>query len=79
MAANVLNSPTAIHASILVVRSFVRMREMLGAHAEFARKLDAMEQKYDAQFKTVFDAIRQLMIPPQTSRPQIGFHAKPQQ
>jgi hypothetical protein len=79
MAANVLNSPTAIHASILVVRAFVRMREMLGAHAEFARKLDAMEQKYDAQFKTVFDAIRQLMIPPQTARPQIGFHAKPQQ
>lgn len=76
MAANVLNSPIAIHASILVVRAFVRMREMLGAHADLARKIDNMEKKYDVQFKTVFDAIRQLMRPPQTSRRQIGFHAK---
>ena len=78
MAANVLNSPTAIHASILVVRAFVRMREMLNAHAELARKVDEMEKKYDSQFKTVFDAFRQLMSPPQTPRRQIGFHAKPE-
>jgi hypothetical protein len=78
MAANVLNSPTAIHASILVVRAFVRMREMLNAHAELARKVDEMEKKYDSQFKTVFDAFRQLMSPPETPRRQIGFHAKPE-
>ena len=78
MAANVLNSPTAIRASILVVRAFVRMREMLSAHAELARKVDEMEKKYDGQFKTVFDAFRQLMSPPPSPRRQIGFHAKPE-
>ena len=46
--------------------------------AELARKIDNMEQKYDAQFKVVFDAIRQLMAPPLTPRRQIGFHAKPE-
>ena len=55
------------------------MREMLSTHADLARKIDDMENKYDAQFKTVFDAIRQLMRPPQTSRRQIGFHTKPDQ
>ena len=78
MAANVLNSPTAIHASILVVRAFVRMREMVNAHAELARKVDEMEKKYDGQFKIVFDAFRQLMNPPESPRRQIGFHAKPE-
>jgi hypothetical protein len=76
MAANVLNSPIAINASILVVRAFVRMREMAGANAELARKIDEMERKYDAQFKVVFDAIRQLMSPPPTPRRQIGFHVR---
>jgi Mor family transcriptional regulator len=52
------------------------MREMLSAHADLARKLDNMEKKYDVQFKTVFNTIRQLMRPPQTSQRQIGFHAK---
>jgi hypothetical protein len=78
MAANILNSPTAIQASILVVRAFVRMREMLNAHAELARKIDEMEKKYDSQFKTVFDAFRQLMSPPQAARRQIGFHTTPE-
>jgi hypothetical protein len=79
MAANVLNSPTAVQASILVVRAFVRMREMLSAHTELARKIDEMERKYDTQFRTIFDAIRQLMSPPPTSRKQIGFHARPEE
>jgi hypothetical protein len=77
MAANVLNSPIAINASILVVRAFARMREMLGAHADLARKIDDMEKKYDGQFKVVFDAIRHLMCPPRTAQRQIGFHTKP--
>ncbi len=50
------------------------MREMLGAHAELARKIDEMETKYDSQFKVVFDALRQLMAPPQVPRRPIGFH-----
>jgi len=78
MAANVLNSPTAIQASILVVRAFVRMREMLSVHAELSRKIDEMEKKYDAQFKVVFDAFRKLMDSPKTPRRQIGFHVKPE-
>ena len=78
MAANVLNSPTAIQASILVVRAFVRMREMLSVHAELSHKIDEMEKKYDAQFKVVFDAFRKLMDSPKTPRRQIGFHVKPE-
>ena len=78
MAANVLNTPVAINAAILVVRAFVRMREMVSSHAELARRIDDMERKYDDQFKVVFDAIRQLMAPPLTPRRQIGFHAKPE-
>lgn len=73
MLASVLNSPRAIEASIFVVRAFVRMRQILSTHADLARKIDAMEKKYDSQFKIVFDAIRQLMAPPPASKRQIGF------
>ena len=56
------------------MRAFVRMRQMLATHADLARKVDALEKKYDGQFKLVFDAIRQLMAPPRdTRRGKIGF------
>ena len=76
MLANVLKSHTAIHASIQVVRAFVRLREILATHKDLAQKLEALEKKYDRQFKVVFDALRQLMQPedPPKER-QIGFHA----
>ncbi len=78
MAANVLNSPRAIEMSVYVVRAFVRLREVLTTHKDLARKLEELEQKYDAQFKTVFDAIRQLMTPPPgPPKKQIGFHVRP--
>jgi hypothetical protein len=73
MLATVLNSPIAVHASIQVVRAFVRLRKMLAANAELARKLDALEKKYDEQFKVVFDAIRELMQPPEPKKRKIGF------
>jgi ORF6N domain-containing protein len=73
MAANILNSPRAIRTSIVVVRAFVRLREMLHSNADLARKLDALEMKYDAQFKVVFQAIRELMAPPAVSKKRIGF------
>lgn len=73
MLASVLNSPIAIAASIEVVKAFVRLREMLASNAELARKLEALEKRYDAQFKVVFDAIRQLMTPPQKEKRTIGF------
>jgi hypothetical protein len=59
-----------------VVRALVRLRQLLSSNAELARKLDALERKYDAQFKTVFEAIRQLMTPPEKPRREIGFHVK---
>ena len=76
MLANVLNSERAAQTSVMVVRAFVRLRQMLASNAELARKLAALENKYDAQFKVVFDAIRQLMSPPARPKREIGFHVK---
>jgi phage regulator Rha-like protein len=76
MLANVLNSERAAQTSVQVVRAFVKLRQMLASNAELARKLDAMEKKYDKQFKVVFEAIRQLMSPPEPKRREIGFHVK---
>ena len=74
MLASVLNSPAAIEASLHVVRAFVRLRELLTGHKELAEKLDALEKKYDHQFKAVFEAIRQLMNPVHKSLgTRIGF------
>ncbi len=74
MLATVLNSAIAVTASIQVVRAFVRLRAVIVAHKELARKLRELENKFDRQFKVVFEAIRQLMEPPALppSRP-IGF------
>ena len=76
MLANVLNSERAAQTSVQVVRAFVRLRQMLASNAELARKLAALENKYDAQFKVVFDAIRQLMSPPAKPKREIGFHVE---
>ena len=76
MLATVLNSPVAVHASIQVVRAFVRLREIVSTHRELARRLDKLEQKYDAQFRVVFDAVRQLMAPQKKRRLGIGFRAE---
>ncbi len=76
MLASVLNSPTAVSASIEVVKAFVRLRQILASNVELARKLEILEKKYDAQFKVVFDAIRQLMTPPEKEKRQIGFRAE---
>jgi len=78
MLANVLNSERAAQTSVQVVRAFVRLRQVLASNAELARKVDALEKKYDRQFKVVFDAIRQLMAPTEKQRREIGFHVKPE-
>ena len=57
----------------VAMRAFVRLRHMLASHADLARKLDALERKYDAQFKIVFDAIRRLMTPSAPTPRRIGF------
>ena len=73
MLSSVLRSLRAIQVNIEIVRTFVRLRQMLASNAELARRLDDLEKKYDAQFKVVFDAIRQLMAPPEPKRRPIGF------
>lgn len=73
MLSTVLRSPRAIAVNIEILRAFVAMRQMLGSHADLARKVDALEEKYDAQFKGVFDAIRELMTPPTSPQRKIGF------
>jgi hypothetical protein len=73
MLSSVLRSERAVHVNIEIMRAFVRMRGILAAHADLARKLAALEKKYDAQFKVVFDAIRQLMTPPPQPKGKIGF------
>ena len=79
MLSSVLRSPRAVRVNIEIMRAFVRLRQIVASHAELARKLEALEKKYDAQFKVVFDAIRQLMAPPGEKRHAIGFHAKREQ
>jgi hypothetical protein len=76
MLANVLNSDKAVAASVQVARAFVRLRRLLTSTPELARKLDALEKKYDVQFKVLFDAIRELMEPPEVPQKQIGFRAR---
>jgi hypothetical protein len=60
MLSSVLHSKRAVQVNIAIMRVFVKLREMIAAHKDLARKLLGMEKKYDAQFKVVFDAIRQL-------------------
>ena len=76
MLSSVLRSKRAIHVNVEIMRAFVRLRRMLASNEELARKLAALERKYDAQFKAVFDAIRQLMKPPEPNKRKIGFLVK---
>jgi ORF6N domain len=74
MLSSVLTSDRAAAVNVAIMRTFVRLREMLLSNADLARKLNALEQKYDAQSKVVFDAIRELMTPPASPKRRIGFH-----
>ena len=74
MLSSVLHSARAVHVNIEIMRAFVRLRQMLASNVELARKLAVLEKKYDAQFRVVFDAIRELMVPPQPKKKRpIGF------
>lgn len=75
MLSSVLRSPRAVQVNIAIMRTFVQLRQMLATHADLARKLAALEAKYDAQFKVVFDAIRELMDDSKpVKRGEMGFH-----
>ena len=76
MLSSVLRSPRAVQVNIAIMRAFVKLREILATHRDLARRLDEMESKYDKQFRVVFDAIRQLMTPPEKPRRRIGFAAR---
>jgi len=76
MAANVLNNEQAIRASVQVVRAFVKLSQIIASNAELVRKVNALEQTYDTQFKVVFEAIRQLMNPSPRKVKHIGFRSK---
>jgi len=87
MAATVLNTPRAVEVSVYVVRAFVQLRELAASHRELAKRLDDLEQKTEAlalkqdafsrntraQLKQVFDALRDLMTPPEPPKRPIGF------
>ena len=73
MLSSVLRSKRAVQVNIEIMRAFVRLRQMLASNTQLAGKLAALEKKYDAQFKVVFDAIRQLMTPPEPKKRKLGF------
>lgn len=76
MLSSVLRSPRAVDVNIEIMRAFVRLRQMIAGHADLARKLDELEQKYDKQFAVVFEAIRKLMERPNEVKPrEMGYHA----
>lgn len=73
MLSSVLNSERAILVNIAIMRAFVRLRNLLASHKDLARKLEELEKKYDRKFAVVFEAIRQLMQPPEKAKKEIGF------
>lgn len=74
MLSSVLHSGQAIQVNIAIMRAFTQLRRMLSTHADLARKLEALEKKYDHQFRAVFEAIRELMKPlPELKKNPIGF------
>ena len=76
MLSSVLRSERAVQVNIAVMRAFVKLRGILASHEDLARKLNEMENKYDLQFKVVFDAIRELMTPLSKPRRRIGFESE---
>lgn len=77
MLSSILRSKTAIRVNIQIMRTFSRLRHMLETHGKLKKKIEEMEQKYDSQFKIVFDALRELLAPPTPepkSKSPIGFH-----
>lgn len=76
MLSSVLRSRRAVQVNIEIMRAFVRLRALLSSNADLARRLAALESRYDAQFKVVFDAIRKLMAQPEPPKRRIGFIAE---
>jgi hypothetical protein len=73
MLSGVLRSERAVQVNVEIMRAFVRLRRLVSQQSELALKLDDLEQRYDKQFKVVFDALRELMAPPEAEGRRIGF------
>jgi hypothetical protein len=75
MLSSALNSPRAVQVNIQIIGTFAKLLEIISLNKDLARRLDELEKKYDVQFKIVFDAIRQLMAPPEPETPKkrVGF------
>jgi len=78
MLSSVLRSARAVQVNVAIMRTFVRLREMLATHEELRRKIDAIEKRYDARFQAVFDTIRRMLETPSPAKKPIGFHARPE-
>jgi hypothetical protein len=76
MLSSVLRSKQAVQVNIAIMRAFVKLRQLIASNKELSQRLDELEKKYDSQFRVVFDAIRELMTPPDEDKRKIGFMAK---
>jgi hypothetical protein len=76
MLSGVLKSARAVAVNIAIMRTFVKLRRMLESNEEMAKRLNELESEYDEQFSLVFEAIRELMIPPEPEKRPIGFHVR---
>src|SRR5436189_1992695 len=74
MLSSVLRSKRAVEVNIAIMRTFVQLRRLMDTNRDLARKIEALEKKYDEQFDVVFEAIKQLITPPEPPRRRIGFH-----
>jgi predicted ATP-grasp superfamily ATP-dependent carboligase len=76
MLSSVLNSRRAIEVNVLIMRAFVRLRQMVVAHKDLLQKIEEMERKYDRQFLVVFEAIKKSMEPSEKAPKKMGFQLK---
>ena len=76
MLSSVLNSERAIQVNIAIIKTFIKLREIFNSHKKLGEKIKALEEKYDAQFRVVFEAIRRLMKEEEKPKTPIGFHVK---
>jgi hypothetical protein len=76
MLSSVLQSKRAVYVNIAIMRTFVQLRKLSYNYAELLQKIEAIEKKYDKQFKIVFDVIRKLIEPPSKTKEEFGFRKK---
>ena len=74
MLSSVLRSKRAVEVNIAIMRTFVQLRRLMDSNLDLARKIEALEKKYDEQFAVVFEAIKELITPPDPPRRRIGFN-----